>query len=37
MRITYTIDQFIALESGDSYFDLHNNYELVSALVGKKL
>lgn len=32
MRLTYTLDQFIALQQGASYFDLHNNYELVSAL-----
>lgn len=32
MKFTYTLDQFIALQQGASYFDLHNNYELVSAL-----
>lgn len=32
MKLTYRLDQFIALQSGDSYFDLHSDYELVSAL-----
>jgi hypothetical protein len=32
MRLTYTLDQFVALQQGASYFDLHNNYDLVSAL-----
>jgi hypothetical protein len=32
MKLTYTVDQFIALQQGASYFDLHNNYELVSVL-----
>lgn len=32
MKLTYTLDQFIALQSGKGYFDLHNKYELVSAL-----
>ncbi|MDO7846826.1 hypothetical protein Q5H92_10695 [Hymenobacter sp. M29] len=32
MKLAYTLDQMIALQSGGGYFDLHNNYELVSAL-----
>jgi hypothetical protein len=32
MQLTYALDQFIALQSGKHYFDLHNDYELVSAL-----
>ena len=32
MKLTYTLDQFIALQSGKGYFDLHSDYELVSAL-----
>lgn len=32
MQLTYALDQFIALQSGTRYFDLHNDYELVSAL-----
>ena len=32
MKLTYTRDQFIALQSDKGYFDLHNGYELVSAL-----
>ena len=32
MKLTYTLDQMIALQSGKGYFDLHNDYELVSAL-----
>ena len=31
MKLTYTLDQMIALQSGTGYFDLHNDYELVSA------
>jgi hypothetical protein len=31
MQLTYLLDQLIALQSGDSYFDLHSDYELVSA------
>ena len=31
MKLNYTLDQFIALQSGKGYFDLHNDYELVSA------
>lgn len=32
MKLAYTLDQSIALEIGKHYFDLHNNYELVSAI-----
>jgi hypothetical protein len=32
MQLTYLLDQLIALQSGASYFDLHSDYELVSAL-----
>jgi hypothetical protein len=32
MQLTYTIDQYIALQLGAGYFDLHSDYELVSAL-----
>ncbi|RZJ87905.1 MAG: hypothetical protein EOO60_11705 [Hymenobacter sp.] len=32
MKLTYALDQSIALQKGDSYFDLHSDYELVSAL-----
>jgi hypothetical protein len=32
MKLSYTLDQFIALQSGESYFDVHNDYELVSSL-----
>jgi hypothetical protein len=32
MQLTYLLDQSIALQSGTSYFDLHSDYELVSAL-----
>jgi hypothetical protein len=32
MQLTYSLDQLIALQSGTSYFDLHSDYELVSAL-----
>ena len=32
MKLTYTLDQCIALQSSQGYFDLHNDYELVSAL-----
>jgi len=32
MQLTYTIDQCIALQLGTGYFDLHNDYVLVSAL-----
>ena len=31
MELSYTLDQMIALQSGTSYLDLHNDYELVSA------
>ncbi len=31
MKLTYTLDQMIALQSGTGYSDLHNDYELVSA------
>lgn len=33
MQLAYTLDQMIALQSGGGYFDLHNDYELVSALL----
>jgi hypothetical protein len=32
MQLTYLLDQLIALQSGAGYFDLHSDYELVSAL-----
>lgn len=32
MHLSYTIDQCIALQQGTGYFDLHSDYELVSAL-----
>jgi len=32
MKLAYTLDQSIALEIGKHYFDLHNDYELVSAI-----
>jgi hypothetical protein len=32
MKLAYTLDQMIALRSGSDYFDLHNDYKLVSAL-----
>ncbi|TDN39134.1 hypothetical protein E4631_24125 [Hymenobacter sp. UV11] len=32
MQLTYALDQFIALQRGKHYFDLHNDYELVSVL-----
>jgi hypothetical protein len=32
MQLTYLLDQLIALQSGTNYFDLHSDYELVSAL-----
>ena len=32
MKLTHTLDQMIALQCGTGYFDLHNDYELVSAL-----
>jgi hypothetical protein len=32
MKRTYILDQSIALQRGEGYFDLHNDYELVSAL-----
>ena len=31
MKLTYTIDQTIAIESEAGYFDLHNCYHVVSA------
>ncbi|GGF28936.1 hypothetical protein [Hymenobacter cavernae] len=31
MNLAYTLDQMIALQNGTGYFDLHNDYELVSA------
>jgi hypothetical protein len=32
MKLTYAIDQLIALQIGSHYFDLHSDYELVSIL-----
>ena len=32
MKLTYTLDQLIALQTGSHYFDLHSDYELVSIL-----
>lgn len=32
MKLTYTLDQFIALQTGSRYFDLHSDYELISIL-----
>lgn len=32
MKLNHRLDQLIALQSGQGYFDLHNDYELVSAL-----
>jgi hypothetical protein len=33
MKLTYALDQSIALQKGDGYFDLHNDYELISVLL----
>jgi len=32
MQLTYSIDQYTALQLGAGYFDLHSDYVLVSAL-----
>jgi hypothetical protein len=32
MKLTYAVDQLIALQTGRHYFDLHSDYELVSIL-----
>jgi hypothetical protein len=32
MKLTYTLDQFIALQTGGYCVDLHSDYELVSIL-----